>query len=85
MRDITHEATLIKIEDLPVERWRYKEGLGLGDSDHIGPYAEDFKETFGVGDGVTINLLDAVGVGLSATKGLAKKVKKLEKGLGLAA
>ena len=78
MRDITHEATLEKIEKLPVERWRYKEGIGLGDADHIGPYAEDFEEVFDVGDGVTINLLDAVGIGLSATKGLANKVRLLE-------
>lgn len=78
MRDITHEATLEKLEDLPVERWRYKEGLGLGDRDHVGPYAEDFRETFGIGDGKTINYLDAIGVGLSATKGLAKKVRLLE-------
>ena len=78
MRDITHEVTLEKLEDLPVERWRYKEGLGLGEGDHIGPYSEDFKETFGLGDGKTINIIDAVGIGLSATKGLAKKVKLLE-------
>ena len=78
MRDITHEATLEKLEDLPVERWRYKDGLGLGDRDHLGPYAEDFRGTFGLGDGKTINIIDAIGIGLSATKGLAKKVKVLE-------
>ena len=79
MRDITHEATLEKVVKLPVERWRYKEGLGLDNQDHVGVYAEDFTEAFDLGDSKTINLLDVSGIGLSATKGLAMKVKKLEK------
>ena len=83
-RQIDHEETLSKVEKLPVERWRYKEGLGLGDRDHIGVYAEDFTEEFGVGDGETINYLDAIGIGLSATKGLAERVHKIEHGIGLA-
>lgn len=83
-RQISHEETLAKVENLPVERWRYKEGLGLGDRDHLGPYAQDVKESFGIGDGKTINYLDAIGIGLSATKGLADRVHKIEHGIGLA-
>lgn len=83
-RQIDHEKVLTKVEKLPVERWRYKEGLGLGDRDHVGVYAEDFTEAFGVGDGKTINYLDAIGIGLSATKGLAERVHKIEAGIGLA-
>ena len=84
-RQIDHEETLARVEGLPVERWRYKEGLGLGDRDHVGVYAEDFTEAFGVGDGKTINYLDAIGIGLSATKGLAERVRRVEHGIGLAA
>lgn len=83
-RHIDHEETLTKVEKLPVERWRYKEGLGLGDRDHLGPYAQDVEESFGIGDGETINYLDAIGIGLSATKGLAERVHKIEAGIGLA-
>ncbi|KKM75931.1 hypothetical protein LCGC14_1385310 [marine sediment metagenome] len=83
-RRIDHEETLEKVEKLPVERWRYKEGLGLGDRDHLGPYAQDVRESFGVGDGETISIIDAIGIGLSATKGLAERVRKVEHGIGLA-
>ena len=83
-RSIDHEETLTEVEKLPVERWRYKEGLGLGDRDHLGPYAQDVKESFGVGDGETISVIDAIGIGLSATKGLAERVHKIEHGIGLA-
>ena len=83
-RRIDHEETLEKVEKLPVERWRYKEGLGLAGSDHIGSYADSFRDSFGVGDGETINYLYAIGVGISATKGLAARVHKIEHGIGLA-
>ena len=83
-RQIDHEETLAKVEKLPVERWRYKEGLGLAGGDHIGSYADSFRDSFGVGDGETINVVDAVGVGLSATTGLAQRVRRIEHGIGLA-
>ena len=84
-RNIDHEETLTKVEKLPVERWRYKEGLGLGDRDHVGAYAQDVKSIFGIGDGETIDVVDAIGIGLSATKGLAERVRRVEHGIGLAA
>ncbi len=63
--------------------WRYKEGLGLAsEKRHVGPFAEDFKESFGLGDGKTIDMVDTAGILLASVKGLAKKVKKLES-LGL--
>jgi len=77
-RHVDHEETLAKVEKLPVERWKYKEGLGLGDRDHLGPYAQDVKSMFRLGDGETIHVVDAIGIGLSATKGLAKRVERLE-------
>src|SRR5438093_22373 len=58
--------------------WRYKPETGLGTQPHIGPYAEDFQAAFGVGDGVTINPIDAIGVCLAAIKALSKRVEELE-------
>ena len=63
-----------------MERWRYNADTGWETGDHIGPYAEDFRELFGIGDGSTINIIDALGVALSAIKGLAEKVERLENG-----
>jgi hypothetical protein len=67
-----------KVKRLPVERWTYKPGIE-DSGRHIGPYAEDFKKRFGVGDGVTLHPVDAAGVALAAVKGLAKKIDKIEK------
>ena len=75
---LDEEAVLAKVERLPIERWRYKTGLGLGEQEHVGPYAEDFRESFGLGDGKTISLIDSSGVALAAVKGLAKRVGHLE-------
>ena len=79
---IDEDEVLEKVEQLPVEAWRYKEGLGLATEPHVGTYAEDFKETFGLGDGETLNLVDTTGVLMASVKSLSKKVKRLES-LGL--
>ncbi|MEX3614413.1 MAG: tail fiber domain-containing protein, partial [Burkholderia gladioli] len=75
---IDSEKIADKVRDMPVEQWRYKPGIGLGDAAHIGPYAQDFAKNFG-GDGHSIGLLDAIGVNMAATKGLAQKVARLER------
>ena len=75
---IDSEKVADKVRDMPVEQWRYKPGIGMGGAAHIGPYAQDFAKNFG-GDGHTIPLLDAIGVNMAATKGLAQKVARLEK------
>lgn len=73
-----------KIKSMPVDRWRYKEEIvpdkaeDGAQREHIGPYAEDFKERFGVGDGKVIRFVDAIGVQFAAIKGLAKEVDKLK-------
>ncbi len=72
------------VANLSVERWRYKLETGLEQQTHIGPYAEDFQKAFGVGDGVTINTIDAVGVCLAAIKALSEKVETLEAELRVA-
>lgn len=45
-----------------IKTWKYKKGTGISQERHIGAMAQDFKKAFGVGDGKTINVVDAVGV-----------------------
>jgi len=67
---IDGHKVLDAIKSLDISRWAYK-----GDSvEHIGPMAEDFQASFDVGDGVTINLLDAIGVLFAAVKAQAEAV-----------
>lgn len=81
---ISHEDTLKKVKDLPVERWRYKDGIEDG-GEHVGPYAEDIADSFGESaapegeKGKMIDMISMVGINLSATKALAKQVDKLSK------
>ncbi len=79
-RILDEEDIAEKVIDLPVESWRY-----IGDEkEHVGPYAEDFTEAFGLGDSETIDIRDLAGVTLAAVKGLGKKIERLEgKGFGL--
>ncbi|KKM03949.1 hypothetical protein LCGC14_1769290 [marine sediment metagenome] len=79
-RILDEEDIAEKVIDLPVESWRY-----IGDEkEHVGPYAEDFTEAFGLGDSRTIDLRDLAGVTMAAVKGLGKKIERLEgKGFGL--
>lgn len=58
------------LAELEIRRWNY-----IGDTErHVGPMAEDFQRIFGVGDGVTIQLVDVMGVMLGAMKELAERV-----------
>lgn len=66
------------IKRLKVEKWDYKPGEGDGGS-HVGPYAEDWQRETGLGDGKTINVIDAVGVTVGAVKEIAQKVDKMER------
>lgn len=71
------ESVLPRIERLEVEAWDYKPGIDDGGT-HIGPYAEEFAELFGVGNGRTIHPVDAIGVCLLAIKELNAKLEDLE-------
>ena len=60
------------LKKLTIHKWKYK-----GETvEHLGPYAEDFKETFGVGDGKTIHLIDVMGVALASLKAMALQMEK---------
>lgn len=68
------EDILNNVRELSLEKWKYK---GI-DQKFLGAYAEEFTDRFGVGDGKTINMVDAIGVLLGAIKELDKKIATLE-------
>ena len=78
LADLDNNAILSAIKALPVSLWKYKGD----DTPHVGTYAEDFRDSFGLGDGTTIPVVDAIGVLTSGVKALAKKIEELE-GFGL--
>lgn len=70
------EELLEKISGLEITRWKYK---GDSEIEHIGPTAQDFQETFGVGsDGKSISTIDPSGIALAAIKELNKQNQMLQ-------
>ncbi len=69
---INTSEILDKVSKLSLHRWSYK---AQDDSiQHIGPTAQDFHATFGLGDNnTTISTLDPDGVALAAIQELAKQ------------
>ena len=68
---VNGEEILEKISDLEITKWNYK---GDDDAQHIGPTAQDFKKTFGVGaDDKSISTIDPSGIALAAIKELYKQ------------
>lgn len=66
---VDEEAVLEALKTLDVGVWNYK-----GETEkHIGAFAEDFQEAFGVGDGKTISIIDAIGVLTASMKALANR------------
>lgn len=74
--DIDHQAVLERVVALPILTWRYKhEPESIS---HIGPMAQDFKASFGVGaDDKHIFPLDEGGVSLAAIQALHQKLGQL--------
>jgi hypothetical protein len=92
-RDYKHDNTPIDdadmldaVREMPVERWRYREGGPGADGEqaHIGPYAEDWQRLTGTGDGKTINFVDALGVAFATIKALDAEVRELRVKLEMA-
>ena len=72
---VRRENILDAITALPVYEWSYK-GENIR---HMGPLAEDFAATFGLGSGPdNIHVIDAIGTLMAATQALALKVDRLE-------
>lgn len=66
------EKVLTALVEIPITEWSYKSD----DVRHIGPMAEDFYETFGVGsDARHIALNDSAGVALAAIQGLYRQLQ----------
>ena len=61
------------VQSLEINTWEFTDGDG---GRHLGPMAEDFAETFGVGNGdESIATVDADGVALAAIQGLAHRLE----------
>ena len=64
---------LEKVLDLPISEWTYNND---GDVRHIGPMAQDFRASFGLGkDDKHISFVDPAGVALAAIQGLHEVVE----------
>ena len=81
-KDVPQGQSLAAVEDLPVQSFSYKPGMGDGGS-HVGPMAEDMQQATGLGDGKTIAAQDAIGLALGAVKDLSAKVERISKAIGL--
>lgn len=77
-------SLLDAVDNMPVKDWTYKEGAGDGGR-HIGTMSQDFKAQTGMGDGKTINVIDAIGTVMGAVQELSAKVKTIQGGKGLPA
>lgn len=78
-KPIEDGAALDAVNSMPVEEWKYKDGVSDG-GEHIGPYAEDFARVTGKGDGKMINMMDSLGLTMKAVQDLSKKVDRLSSG-----
>lgn len=71
------EQLLDRVEALPISEWNYRTQSDT--LKHIGPTAQDFKATFGVGsDGKSISTIDPSGIALAAIKELGRQNRKLK-------
>lgn len=74
----TAPSVLDKLSEIKIEAWKYKSYMGLGRASHIGPYADQFKDVFGVGDGVTLDPVDMFGIMFKAMQELTAEVRSLK-------
>ncbi len=82
---IDGEAVLEKMDAIPVDGWKYKEGVSDG-GEHIGPYAEDMNKQFGdevAPGGKMIDMVSANGLNMAAIKALKGRLDRLESRYGM--
>jgi Chaperone of endosialidase len=78
--DIDTAGILAKVVALPVQSWFYRDDHAEGR--HLGPVAEDFMTSFGLGsDDTHIGSVDESGVALAAIQGLNKELQGINKKL----
>jgi hypothetical protein len=77
---ISAREVLAKVIALPISEWQYKGGQARdGVSRHLGPMAQDFYASFGLGDDDrTFHSVDAHGVALAAIQALERVVTQQE-------
>jgi trimeric autotransporter adhesin len=76
-QNIDVRAVLNKVIRMPITSWQYKAQSGVR---HIGPTAQAFAQSFGLGESDTgISTVDADGVALAAIQGLNQKVESQAK------
>lgn len=81
-KQIPDGEALQAVKAMPVEEWRYKEGVADG-GEHVGPYAQDFQRETGLGDGTAIAAQDAIGITMKAVQDLDAKVEQIGKAVGI--
>jgi hypothetical protein len=74
--EINEREILEQLASMPMKSWSYKHDPGRR---YIGPTAQDFVQTFQLGDSQGINTLDADGVMFAAIKGLIKELEDRDK------
>jgi trimeric autotransporter adhesin len=73
--DVDGEAVLGKLAGIKIQSWRYLNTSAK----HVGPFAEDFRAAFGLGDGPTkIATVDEEGISLVAVQALERRTAKLQ-------
>ena len=71
---VNPEDILARLVALPIQTWRYTNEVA--NVRHLGPTAQDFKATFGLGTSdTTIGIVDEGGVALTAIQGLNQKLE----------
>lgn len=78
---VDDDAALVGLTKVPVERWKYREGVADG-GEHVGPYAEDMQAQFGdqvAPGGIGLDMVSVSGQHHAAIRALAKKVDRLER------
>lgn len=75
---VDDKEILTKIDQLPVMEWTYKATPG---PIHIGPFAEDFHDIFGLNgsDDKSIGIQDEMGISLVGIKALSQEVKNQQR------
>lgn len=76
-REVDAAAVLAKVVDLPISSWRFK--MDRPEVRHIGPTAQDFYASFGLGNSDKLLIpLDGNGVALASVQALYARVVAAE-------
>jgi hypothetical protein len=83
--EVDQDEVLAGLTRLPVETWKYKDGISDGGR-HVGPYAEDVRDELGehvAPGGKVIDPVSMSGAVIAGLQALAKKTDRIEAALGL--